>query len=199
MSYARQIEEVAVVMDEFISTGAATAAPRAAVASGGHDPEPEPATGSSASSSSREDLIARIAYHQNELDRLGEELRGRGEKKRLQELGARRKEDEDEAEDEDNGDAIVNYFGKFAWTERLKEQMKTVFGIRDFRLAQEGCVCVHSCRRHRSPSSRSEMTASVTRPWPVEILYVLCRQVSGLVPIPLTNYLQLIYARSLCF
>ncbi|KAH9029421.1 P-loop containing nucleoside triphosphate hydrolase protein [Lactarius pseudohatsudake] len=41
----------------------------------------------------------------------------------------------------DGGDnAIKNYFEKFEWSGALKEQMESVFGIKSFRLAQEG-VC----------------------------------------------------------
>lgn len=146
------------VMDEFISTGAA--APAVSSSGHGHGQEPAATGSSGASSSSHEELIARMGAHQEELERLGDEMYRiqelrQNEKKRIHELkrqlaGGRKDEDEDEYEGNEDDDAIVNYFGKFKWTERLKEQMKTVFGIRDFRLVQEGCVL--SWRPPESPS-----------------------------------------------
>lgn len=35
---------------------------------------------------------------------------------------------------------VRNYFDRFEWSDRLRKQMRKVFGIENFRLAQEGCV-----------------------------------------------------------
>jgi hypothetical protein len=41
---------------------------------------------------------------------------------------------------DDNRVTIRNYFDRFEWSDILMEQLKGVFGIDKFRLAQEGCV-----------------------------------------------------------
>ncbi|KAI9444014.1 ATP-dependent DNA helicase, partial [Lactarius indigo] len=132
------IEEVSV--NEFTPAGGATAP---AASSGHNGQEQGPAT----SSASRQELIARREAHQKELERLDNEMRHikelrMGEKKSIQEL-TRQLGGFDKRvarEGSDGNDAIKNYFEKFEWSEMLKEQMKNVFGIKSFRLAQEG-VC----------------------------------------------------------
>jgi ATP-dependent DNA helicase Q1 len=93
----------------------------------------------------RQQLIAQRSTHQTELERLDEEIIA------LQKL---RKERAQEIEDLTqqivaldkrvvagrSADTVRNYYDKFEWSNRLKEQMKRVFGIEEFRLAQEGCV-----------------------------------------------------------
>lgn len=124
------------MMNESTSTSAAAAA-----GGSGH------AGQGSASSASREELITRRNAHQKELERLSDEMRRiqelcRSERQSIQELtrqlghGPPVACDDEDADD----DAIVNYFGQFCWSERMKEQMESVFGIKSFRLAQEGCV-----------------------------------------------------------
>ncbi|KAH8978842.1 P-loop containing nucleoside triphosphate hydrolase protein [Lactarius akahatsu] len=137
------IEEVSV--NEFTPAGsAATPAPAASSSSRNGQ-----AHGPTASSASRQELIARREAHQKELERLDDEMRHiqelrMGEKKSIQELtwqlggGVDKKVARDGGDGGDN--AIKNYFEKFEWSGALKEQMASVFGIKSFRLAQEG-VC----------------------------------------------------------
>ncbi|KAI9462915.1 ATP-dependent DNA helicase [Lactarius psammicola] len=128
------IEEVAVV-NEF--TPAAVPA-----ASSGHNGQGQ---------GTRQELIARRETHQKELERLEDEMRRieelrMGEKKRIRELtrqlGGLDKvaRGGGDGGDGDDHDAIKNYFDKFEWSGALKKQMESVFGIKDFRLSQEG-VC----------------------------------------------------------
>jgi len=93
----------------------------------------------------RQQLIAQRSTHQAELERLDEEIIA------LQNL---RKERAQEIADLTqqivaldkrvvagiSADTVRNYYDKFEWSNRLKGQMKRVFGIEEFRLAQEGCV-----------------------------------------------------------
>jgi len=100
----------------------------------------------SASSSSRDDprrqLLARRATHQAELEKLDEEIL------KLQSLRKERALDithitlQLDALDERvvRSHTVQNYFNKFEWSDRLREQLRNVFGIENFRLAQEGCV-----------------------------------------------------------
>ncbi|KAH9059765.1 P-loop containing nucleoside triphosphate hydrolase protein [Lactarius vividus] len=138
------IEEVSV--SEFAPAGsAATPAPAASSSSRNGQEQ-----GQTASSASRQELIARREAHQKELERLDDEMRHiqelrMGEKKSIQELtrqlGGGRGVDKRVARDGGDGDkAIKNYFEKSEWSGALKEQMESVFGIKSFRLAQEG-VC----------------------------------------------------------
>ena len=89
----------------------------------------------------RQDLIARRAVHQAELKRLDEEIHAiEGLRRRqiqsiqdiTQQIGSL---DERVA----SGPAVIqNYFDEFEWSGRLRDQMRKVFGIENFRLAQEG-------------------------------------------------------------
>ena len=100
----------------------------------------------SASSSRRDDLRQRLltqrATHQTELERLDEEIL------KLQTLRKERALDitdinlQLDALDKRvvRSHTVQNYFDKFEWSDRLKEQLRNVFGIENFRLAQEGCV-----------------------------------------------------------
>ncbi|KAH9047166.1 ATP-dependent DNA helicase [Lactarius hengduanensis] len=142
------IEEVSVY--EFTPAGSA-AAPAPAASNSSRNGQ---AQGPIASSTSRQELIARREAHQKELERLNDEMRHiqelrMGEKKSIQELtrqlgggGVDKKVARDGGDGGDN--AIKNYFEKFEWSGALKEQMESVFGIKSFRLAQEGCVFVAS-------------------------------------------------------
>ncbi len=92
----------------------------------------------------RQQLTARRAAHQDELDRLDEEIL------KLQNLHKQQAQNIadinlqlDALDKRADGSAVVrNYFDKFEWSDRLREQMRKVFGIENFRLAQEGCVIV---------------------------------------------------------
>jgi hypothetical protein len=108
----------------------------------------------SASSSRRDDprqrLMSRRATHQAELEKLDEEIL------KLQSL---RREHALEithitVQLDELDETVVrsrtvqkNYFDKFEWSDRMREQLRNVFGIENFRLAQEGCV-IFCFRRH---------------------------------------------------
>lgn len=88
----------------------------------------------------QQQLLARKATHQAELEKLDEEIR------KLQSL---RKEHARDITDIDlqldglnkrvvRSHTVKNYFDKFEWSDRLREQLRNVFGIENFRLAQEG-------------------------------------------------------------
>ncbi|KAH9019603.1 P-loop containing nucleoside triphosphate hydrolase protein [Lactarius deliciosus] len=138
------IEEVSA--NEF-TPAASAATPAPAASSSSHNGQEQ---GPTASAASRQELIARREAHQRELERLDDEMRHiqelrMGEKKSIQELtrqlgggGVDKKVARDGSDGDDN--AIKNYFEKFEWSGALKKQMESVFGIKSFRLAQEG-VC----------------------------------------------------------
>jgi hypothetical protein len=89
----------------------------------------------------RQDLIARRAAHQAELEQLDEELLALEDLRRQQIQNIKGLTQQIEALDEgvSRGPAVIrNYFDEFEWSERLREQMRRVFGIEKFRLAQEG-------------------------------------------------------------
>lgn len=91
----------------------------------------------------RQDLIARRAVHQAEMKRLDEEIRVIEDLRRQQIQSIQDITQQIGALDERvaSGPAIIqNYFDEFEWSGRLREQMRKVFGIENFRLAQEG-VC----------------------------------------------------------
>ena len=100
-------------------------------------------------SSSRHDdlqerLLAQKATHQAELEKLDEEIR------KLQSLRKERALDITDIDLQLDGlnkrvvrsHTVKNYFDKFEWSDRLREQLRNVFGIENFRLAQEGCVII---------------------------------------------------------
>ena len=89
----------------------------------------------------RQDFIARRTTHQAELERLDEEIRTLGDLRRQQIRSIKDLTEQIDALDQGatSGPAVIlNYFDEFEWSERLREQMKEVFGIENFRLAQEG-------------------------------------------------------------
>ena len=110
--------------------------------------QPTRQSGSSSDSRSndlREVLMARRAVHQDELEQLDEEMRAIEDLRRqkihsIQDLTQQLNALDDERLVPSGGAAIRNYFDKFDWSDRLREQMKKVFGIDNFRLAQEGYV-----------------------------------------------------------
>ena len=105
-----------------------------------------------ASTASRQELIALREAHHKKLESLYDERRRIrescwAEKEKIQEITRRLGDHRDEvvlvgaaAAKVGEGSAIKNYFDRFEWSERLKRQMGSVFGIKGFRLAQEGCV-----------------------------------------------------------
>ena len=93
----------------------------------------------------RQQLIARRSNHQAELERLDEEIVALQNlrKERAQEIADLTQQIValDERVVAGRGaDTVRNYYDKFEWFNRLREQMMSVFGIEEFRLAQEGCV-----------------------------------------------------------
>ncbi len=111
--------------------------------------EPIPPASAPAHSSSRQELIARQEAHQRELERLDDELRRlkelrRGEKNSIRELmhllGPGTEPDKKKTVARGDEGGVKDYSGRFEWSEALKGQMQCVFGIKSFRLAQEGYV-----------------------------------------------------------
>ena len=91
----------------------------------------------------RQDLITRRAGHQAELERLDEELRTLEDLRRQEIQNIKNLTQQLDSLDEGiaSGPAVIlNYFDEFEWSERMREQMRKVFGIENFRLAQEGYV-----------------------------------------------------------
>jgi septal ring factor EnvC (AmiA/AmiB activator) len=93
----------------------------------------------------RQQLIAQRSTHQGELERLDEEIIALQNlrKERAQEIADLTRQivalDERVVAGR-SANTVRNYYDKFEWSNRLEEQMKRVFGIDEFRLAQEGCV-----------------------------------------------------------
>lgn len=109
----------------------------------------QPATNAQSSSASRrnndvrQDLIARRALHQDKLKQLDEEARAIENLRRQQTQIIQDITQQIVTLDERvaSGPAVIqNYFDEFEWSGRLRDQMRKVFGIENFRLAQEG-VC----------------------------------------------------------
>ena len=144
----RQSEEAVVVN----AAGAAAPASAARPAASGQNGQEQ----GLASTASRQELIALREAHHKKLESLYDERRRIrescwAEKEKIQEITRRLGDHRDEvvvpvvgaaaaAAKVGEGSAIKNYFDRFEWSERLKRQMESVFGIKGFRLAQEGCV-----------------------------------------------------------
>ena len=85
-----------------------------------------------------------MATHQAELERLDEEI------SKLQSLRSEHAQDIMQINLQlgqlnkrvVGSHGVQNYFKKFEWSGRLREQLRNVFGIENFRLAQEGCVII---------------------------------------------------------
>lgn len=89
----------------------------------------------------RQDLIARRAVHQADLKRLDAEIRVIEDLRRREIQGIQDINQQLNALDERvaSGPAVKqNYFDEFEWSGMLRQQMRKVFGIDNFRLAQEG-------------------------------------------------------------
>lgn len=86
----------------------------------------------------RQDLIAQRTVHQADLKRLDEEIRVIEDLRRQQIQSIQDITEQIDALDERVANVIQNYFDEFEWSGRLREQMRRVFGIENFRLAQEG-------------------------------------------------------------
>lgn len=89
----------------------------------------------------QQDLIARKAAHQAELKRLDEESRAIEDLRRQAIQSIQDITQQIDALDERvlRGPVVIqNYFDKFEWSGMMKAQMRKVFGIENFRLAQEG-------------------------------------------------------------
>jgi ATP-dependent DNA helicase Q1 len=101
----------------------------------------------------RQDLIARRTVHQAELKRLDEEIRVIEDLRRQQIQSIQDITQQIGALDERvaNGPAVIqNYFDEFEWSGRLRQQMRKVFGIENFRLAQEGYASLTTTGTARS-------------------------------------------------
>jgi hypothetical protein len=132
----------------------------------------------------RQQLIARRSTHQAELERLDEEIvtLQNLRKERAQEIADLTQQivalDETVVAGR-SANAVRNYYDKFEWSNGLKEQMKRVFGIEEFRLAQEGCVIYRFVLPARMREDEQLMkTAFATRTWTDEISFVSCQLVS---------------------
>lgn len=91
----------------------------------------------------RQDLIARRAAHQAELKRFDEEIRVIEDLRRQEIQSIQDITQQIDALDErvPSVPAVIqNYFDEFEWSGKMKAQMRRVFGIENFRLAQEGCA-----------------------------------------------------------
>jgi hypothetical protein len=100
----------------------------------------------------RQDLIARRAVHQADLKRLDEEIRVIEDLRKQEIQNVQDINQQLNALDERvaSGPAVTqNYFDEFEWSGRLRQQMKKVFGIDSFRLAQEG-YAIFTTRTARS-------------------------------------------------
>ena len=97
----------------------------------------------------RQDLIARRVVHQADLKRLDEEIRVIEDLRRQQIQSIQDITEQIDALDERVANVIQNYFDEFEWSGRLREQMRKVFGIENFRLAQEG-YAIFTTRTARS-------------------------------------------------
>jgi ATP-dependent DNA helicase Q1 len=101
----------------------------------------------------RQDLIARRAVHQAELKRLDDKIRVIENLRRQEIQSIQDITQQIDALDErvaSEPAVIRNYFDEFEWSKRLREQMRKVFGIENFRLAQEGYAIIFATRTTRS-------------------------------------------------
>jgi ATP-dependent DNA helicase Q1 len=106
----------------------------------------QPTTNASGSASRRnndvlQDLIARRAAHHAELKRFDEEIRVIEDLRRQEIQSIQDITQQIDALNERvaSGPAVVqSYFDEFEWSGMMKGQMRKVFGIENFRLAQEG-------------------------------------------------------------
>jgi small-conductance mechanosensitive channel len=87
----------------------------------------------------RKELTARRAVHEAAVERLNGEIREKKDSCKQHKLRIQDLNQQISALDEDNA-TVRNYFERFEWSDRLMEQLRNVFGIDNFRLAQEGCV-----------------------------------------------------------
>src|SRR5713101_202072 len=101
----------------------------------------------------RQDLIARRAVHQAEQRRLDDKIRVIEDLRRQEIQSIQDITQQIDALDErvaSEPAVIRNYFDEFEWSKRLREQMRKVFGIENFRLAQEGYAIIFATRTARS-------------------------------------------------
>ena len=108
-------------------------------------PSVQPGSASRRNNDIRQDLIAQRTGHQAELERLGEELLALEDMRRQRIQSIKNLTQQIEALDEGaaSGPAVIrNYFDEFEWSARMREQMRKVFGIENFRLAQEGYAII---------------------------------------------------------
>ena len=108
-------------------------------------PSVQPGSASRRNNDIRQDLITQRTGHQAELERLGEELLALEDMRRQRIQSIKNLTQQIEALDEGaaSGPAVIrNYFDEFEWSARMREQMRKVFGIENFRLAQEGYAII---------------------------------------------------------
>jgi type I site-specific restriction endonuclease len=126
-------------------------------------------------------LIARRAVYQAELKRLDEEIRAIEDLRRQQIQSIQDVTQQIDALDERVASEpafIQNYYNQFEWSGRLREQMRKVFGIENFRLAQEG-YAIFTTRTAWSPLSMGN-TACAMQIWTEETSFASCPLVSGI-------------------
>jgi hypothetical protein len=112
----------------------------------------------------RQDLISQRAVHQAELKQLDEEVRVIQDLRRQRIQNIQDINQQIDALDEKvaSGPAVIqNYFDEFEWSGRMKAQMRKVFGIENFRLAQEGYAIFTTRTTHSEYSKYSVCNANM--------------------------------------
>lgn len=153
-------------------------------------PNVRPGSASRRNNDIRQDLIAQRTGHQAELERLGEELLALEDMRRQRIQSIKNLTQQIEALDEGaaSGSAVIrNYFDEFEWSARMREQMRKVFGIENFRLAQEGYAIFVAWDPPARLLIKNIMmgfplvgkTVCAMRTWTDEISFASCPLVSG--------------------
>ena len=129
-----------------------------------HTSNAQSASASQGNNDVRQNLIARRAVHQAELKRLDEEARAIEDlrRQRIQSIQDVTQQIDTLDERVASGPVVIqNYFDKFEWSGRLGDQMRKVFGIETFRLAQEGCAIFTIRTAHAEYKKRSVCNANM--------------------------------------
>jgi len=145
-----------------------------------HTSNAQSASASQGNKDVRKDLIARRAVHQAELKRLDEEARAIEDlrRQRIQNIQDITQQIDTLDERVASGPVVIqNYFDKFEWSGRLRDQMRKVFGIENFRLAQEGYAIFTTRTAHSEYNA-----ACATQIWTEETSFASCPLVSDIVP-----------------
>jgi arginine deiminase len=119
----------------------------------------------SGAASRHEALRKELIAHEAEVKRLNREIREKNESRKQHKLRIQELSQQLNALD-DGRVTIRNYFDRFEWSDRLMGQLRGVFGIDNFRLAQEGCVLLcYLAAPSQAVDRPSWGTESVMRTW----------------------------------